>query len=214
MSDSQNDKEETIRMSDLSKPVIETISNLGITTMKDVACMIAQQMFPESKHKTAQRRVYDVISILIAAGIIIKDKKNLSINPSYRSKIYRPNEKTAEFIEKSHQLASTLLLIRRNSKFNRPQMTTSLPSIFIGCDKSTKGKITREFSGHELKIESSKKPTFYSSIDVIDKMNFTRSDEINALMSTSEYYKIGLLYKELFTMEETKKVENSLFAAD
>ena len=72
-------------MSELPKPVMDTVRKLGCSTMKEISEIMTKDMLLDSKAKTAQRRIYDVISILTAAGYLTKNQKYISINNNYAS---------------------------------------------------------------------------------------------------------------------------------
>ena len=79
---SANDTKDKICLKSIAPKLMELMREIRTTTSESLASMLIQRLFIENQnmnaHDTVKRRIYDVINVLSAAGIIEKVGKKLT----------------------------------------------------------------------------------------------------------------------------------------
>lgn len=176
-------------LNNISAPILDIIKSKKSTTFEKVADNLLADLnlskVDYGKEKTFRRRVYDVINVLVASGIIEKQNKDITfvgynpgitvipVDPAAAEHESQIREKEKKLMNSIKLLVGLSLLLKRNKIRPRPPTTISLPALMFSYNKNSKGKVVRSIDGRQLTITSSTVPSFYGQIDVINKIKFT-----------------------------------------
>ncbi|EAX96293.1 hypothetical protein TVAG_264170 [Trichomonas vaginalis G3] len=172
----------------LAPRLLELLLELGETTSESIATILINNLIQENPHsfsqETVRRRIYDVINVLSATGIIEKDGKKLNWrglkrqNPGAEAEqAPKPNApsplvlKQRSLFLKLRILAAYKALIQKNFPNRKPP--NALPArVMVFGTASNEIKTTR-LGRHEIKIELRERPThFFSPTDIILHVQF------------------------------------------
>ena len=172
----------------VASSVYKIIQEKKQTTFPDVAdsfCKIAQDANLDSANdqRTMRRRVYDVLNVLCAAGIVTKEQKMIRYNdkmsqslPSENSDLaaikQRLREKENILVERATLLMFFKLLFQRNRQIEKPPNVIHLPAIFIGINGHQGRKIDQKPDGTRLEIFTQTSPQFFAQIDLFRSLSF------------------------------------------
>ena len=172
-------------LNNLSARVLNFIEKNPSTSFTEVADTIMEDISgDENKNsdKTTRRRVYDVLNVFYAAGIITKDSKSIQYHPlsqnlynefvpeSEQEIAQRCREKKQFLLQKISLILSYKSLIERNQTKNRPPSAIQLPALLVGFDKNVYGGSQSALDGRKLEIHASQNPQFFSPMDVLSKI--------------------------------------------
>ena len=220
-------KQASVSLSAISGPVLEIVKSKGPLSFPEVADeFIASQgldgLSKEKQEKSVKRRIYDVLNVLLACNLVMKDEqKKVSIYtpnanqttpdlvPKEEVKKLHKNrvqEKTKILIGKTRLLIYYQLLIARNQSMLRPAGNVQMPVIVVGYP-SQDGTIRRSFDGHELTISSSISPLFFSPENIFKKLKFDQKIQITYLRSMNIF---GPLEREILDQITNEEEQQSL----
>jgi hypothetical protein len=178
-------REKPLCLNNLAASVMKFIEATQVTTFQDVADRLVLEVsrLPgESKgEKTTRRRVYDVLNVFLAAGLIERSGKSIRLcvppdgaddeaadSDEGRSIMNGCEEKQRLLKDKIRLLAAYKGLVARNMALQRPRSTVKLPSIFIGFNTNISGSSNTSLDGRRFEIQSSGKPVFYSPMEILE----------------------------------------------
>jgi hypothetical protein len=178
--------------------------DLGTTTSEDIANIIIEKTMRSDPNiriqDTIRRRIYDVINVLSAAGVIDKVGKQLvwqGRHQPQRSGVFtgdmvnndetRIGGKEKLLREKIGLLTRYKALLRRN--FSRPPKADaiSLPVILIGITEPTQASLTQPLDRCELDIRSKNPLSFLSPAEILQRIDLPK-DSIREILSASPDY--------------------------
>ena len=217
-------KENLISLSSISDPVLQIVKEKGPLSFPEVAnCFLLQQNFPPEeiqKHaKNIKRRISDVLNVLLACNVLIKDgKRKVKIFTSQQKRSIpdfiaeeevkkiqnnRIQEKMQHLISKTRLLIYYTLLIDRNKTITRTAENVQMPAIIIGYSKDD-GKINRKLDGKELTVYSTVSPLFFSPENIFHKLGFTVANQV-ALLKAIRY--LGPVEKEIIEAIKNDQID-------
>lgn len=181
-----NTQNSTLPLSALSSVILSIIRAKQTTTFSEVADLVIQNYntnIDNGNDKTTRRRVYDVLNVFLAAGLIIKESKNIHIVHSQNSKASMVPDEDKQLYSKCEQLRESVIrklkayllyrsLIERNQSKNRPSGSIQLPAIFIEFPND-KGVSELSLDQKTLEINAEQHPSFYSPVDVLSNINLS-----------------------------------------
>ncbi|OHS94122.1 hypothetical protein TRFO_11411 [Tritrichomonas foetus] len=179
--------------------VYSTLEKKQQTTFVEVADSILMEISPDQvdqsgDQRTMRRRVYDVLNVLCAAGIITKDQKIISFNPyminslspssnDLREMKDRITQKERILVERATLLLFYKLLINRNSTTQRPPTTIQLPAMFVGFGNAGNGEVKRSLDGTRLEVVAQSPPLYFSPVDLYNTLGFREEQQIACIRS-------------------------------
>ena len=177
-------------IANISPPILNVIKSKESISFIEVGDIIVQhcqnEVKDEKRERTLRRRVYDVINVMSAAGVIEKNGKFLHYRPEgYLNECQsneeehnsRIQEKEKLLLSKIRQLVFHTLLIEKNQMRPKPTNAVSLPFMLVGFIDISSGSVSRSLDGKQLSVYSKSIPYFFSHVDVFKKMGFTLSDQ-------------------------------------
>lgn len=191
-----------LSLNNLSLAVMDIIKRNETISFKEVADKIINEMHKQSldeanTERTIRRRVYDVLNVFFAADIISKDNKMIKykltatltpstpIPPRLQSLYERCEQKHEILMMKLKLLLSYQSLITRNASIARPSKVIHLPLMIVGFNSNIDGGSNRSLDGKSLEIHASENPTFYSPMNIFDKMQIPFDQFKEILKKTS-----------------------------
>ena len=211
-------------LNNLSALVLKFLKKNQTTTFSKVADMviheISQTYGDVSVDKTTRRRVYDVLNVFLASGLITKEGKTIQFHQNSKNGISLNNENSndnelsnedeelmAINNEKKQQLISKIKLyltyrslILRNHSILKPPNAIHLPAIIIGFNSSLEDISQRYQNGHTLEIQTTDNPIFYSPNDIFKTMSFPIESQRQIFKELKGFEKIE---KEVFDVNES-----------
>ena len=189
-------------LNQISSLVISIIKSKQITTFQEVTDLVLAQTQAQKdsdKDRTSRRRIYDVINVCVAAGIVRKENRNIIYQPTAPNSEEAETSKEAELYNSCNELTNGIIsklqifllyksLIERNQNVNRPPNAVQLPAIFVGFP-SDKGESNLSLDGKDLEIQSDQDPTFYSPVDVFHAAGISIDQQRNFLRCSPPFNK-------------------------
>jgi hypothetical protein len=185
-----------LSLNHLAASVLQFIESRQFTTFQEVADRVGIEVSPHGQEaiseRTARRRVYDVLNVFLASGLVVREGKSIryqrledtdplgavsadeSVPPALQ-------EKARTLHEKVRTLVGYETLIRRNAGRDRPPSTIQLPAIIVGFSSSILGGCRSALDGKSLEIHASENPLFYSPMNVFQRIGFTNADHRETL---------------------------------
>ena len=131
-------------LNQISSLVISIIKSKQTTTFQEVTdCVLANQLNQKDsdKGRTSRRRIYDVINVCEAAGLVKKENKALIYQPLIECHTEETQNEN-KLLEKCQELTNSITsklrifllyksLIERNQRLRRPPKAVQLPAIFV-----------------------------------------------------------------------------------
>jgi hypothetical protein len=168
------------------------------TTFQEVADQVVRELGLDPRdvenERTLRRRVYDVLNVFVAMGLVIKEGKSIRYRPSetlFRRTVSSANLQDKEIrirsleldlIGKSRILVGWELLISRNRSLPRPTVTIPVTkTLFVGFKSASDGCYDQALDGHKITVHSESPPDLFSPLEVIDKLNFTLEDRYSII---------------------------------
>ena len=201
-SDQSHTANQQISLNRISSLVISIIKTKQITTFQEVTDLVLEQTQANKdsdKDRTSRRRIYDVINVCVAAGIVRKENRNIIYQPNGANSEESDAEKQAKLYNSCNELTNSILsklkiyllyksLIERNQNVMRPPNAVQLPAIFVGFP-SDKGESHLSLDGKDLEIQSDQDPTFYSPLDVFQAAGINIDQQRNFLRCSPPFDK-------------------------
>lgn len=170
----------------LAEDVLHFIQERTNTTFQEVADMIVSKTHKDdsSNEKTTRRRVYDVLNVFAAAGLISKEARSIKYQPlahiseldnlSPQDKDLAKNceDKRTLLMQRIKLLLSYKALIMRNKQVSRPVNAVQMPVIMVGFNNNILGESYSSLDGKSVEMSASEGPIFYSPMDVFSKLQF------------------------------------------
>jgi hypothetical protein len=184
----------------LARQTLDVMRELGTATSDDLATVTVRRLKlsggGSSGDETIRRRIYDVINVLSAAGVIDKVGKQLvwhgsrpTLPPLTREGLgVSPSDsrilsKERDLREKMTLLVLYKALVQRNFlRHAVPDGAIYLPAMIIAIKGSGKDLLTQFSNQLELEIKSSPKITFFSPKDILPKIGLPL-DSIKQLLA-------------------------------
>ena len=196
-------KTPTVSLTGISEPVLEIIRMKGPLTFVEVADDFIQNNVTNvdehsKQEKNVRRRIYDVLNVLLACNMIVKDPENKKVklfdrnlllikdktfayDEIFRRQTSRIEQKTQMLISKTRLLIYYRLLLERNRNSMRPTENVQMPTIILGYTDVENGKICRSLDGQTLTIISQYKPNFFSPENIFRRLSFPKEWQISVL---------------------------------
>lgn len=184
----------------LAPPTVEVLKELGTTSSEDAATYIISQLSKSSHNEisgqdTIRRRIYDVINVLSASGIIDKVGKQIvwrgfqiynpkeikitnSISPVVEQRIAN---KEKSLREKVRLLTLYKVLIARNFIPKTPKNAVYLPSIIIGVENPDRDILTPLPIRSDLEILTKSPLLFISPLEILQGIDLDKTS-IHAIL--------------------------------
>jgi hypothetical protein len=170
---------------------LEVMRELGTSTSEDIATMIINSFTRTnpnlSGQETIRRRIYDVINVLSAAGVIDKVGKQVVWRGGRRSLPAGPRQippadpseervrsKEQMLCDKVRLLTLYKVLIARNFAREPSPDMFNLPVILIGIRDTGKTTFTHSINRCELEIRSHKSMLFLAPSDILKKIGLPK----------------------------------------
>jgi hypothetical protein len=180
-----------------------------------VAALGQHEVGSASEQQTLRRRVYDVLNVFCAAGLVTKDSKAITLRPisappSMPSEATQPVRsrlaiKEATLIERAQLLIYNKLLIDRNRRRMRPPFAVQLPAIFVAFKDVGNGEIKRALDGGKLEIVANSAPLFFSPMNVFQLLQFGIQGQLECLRTMP---KLAGLEAKLFPKVDGEEMPN------
>jgi hypothetical protein len=185
----------------LSSLVLSILRETETIPFEDVADRLLSQIpgGPEPPdHRTLRRRVYDVLNVFCATGIVAKDNKILRYQPrgcvlaplDPQNPVQQAKErllvKEAVLAEKGRLMILYKLLIRENCQRKRPSTAVQLPSLFAGFRDVGNGEVKRSLDCSRLEVVATSPPKFFSPMNVLGELRFAIDSQIACLREMPE----------------------------
>ena len=142
-----------------------------------------------------KKRIYDVIQILEATGIILKNGKTLTFqNPDFskRQSFRMITEKERQVLKKEEELMQRLniltkfkAIITKNTLINRPNESITLPFILIAI-KDPNATYQQSFDKRSLDINVKDIHSFLSPLNIVQKTEIDK-DIVKTIWENSKY---------------------------
>ena len=201
-----------ICLNNLSSIVLSIIRNKQISTFNEIADLVisSQNLFNDNLIQTTiRRKIYDILNILLATGIIQKENKQIFFKPLQPFQI---PESEIPLLQKCEYLQNILItkiktlilyraLIERNQNLPKSNNIIQLPAIFLGLNDIS-SNINRNLDGKKLEIIGKNSPMFFSPNDILEKINLPlqKQKEIifkkSPILSKLEPFIIPNVYEE------------------
>jgi hypothetical protein len=157
------------------------------TTFQDVADEVVRELGLDARdvenERTLRRRVYDVLNVFVAMGLVLKEGKSIRYREgrgSTESSVSstgledKVHSMELDLIGKIRILVGWQLIISRNRRLSRPRVTIPVArTLFVGFKQISDQCYDHTSNGHRVIVHSESPPTIYSPLEVIDKMDFT-----------------------------------------
>ncbi|KAK8833990.1 hypothetical protein M9Y10_025551 [Tritrichomonas musculus] len=204
MTDAKKQKNK-ICLKNLAPHTMELIRDLKTTTSEDIAtCIIEKLTFQNPGLKgqdTIKRRIYDVINVLSAAGVIDKVGKqiiyqgtspffkSIPVNSSVLSEsdIKRIQNKEKLLESKIALLTLFKALIQRNFILPEPENRIKLPAILVGVKEPSSTILKHPLVRTEIEFTSKEPMVFLAPSEVLMKINLPK-ESIKAFLEASPDY--------------------------
>lgn len=190
-------------LANMSSKVLQILKENGSTTFTAVADLIVEDVQSSTdttnNQRTTRRRVYDVLNVFHAAGLITKDSKTITFNPYDHTTIFkggsndssqieaRINTKQKALLDKIKLLIYYKLLIERNKKRQRPTNAIQLQALFVGFDDVGNGQAKRSLDGRQLEIVANSPPQFFSPMMIFERMTFSPESQLGILQNMPNF---------------------------
>jgi hypothetical protein len=172
--------------------ILEESNSTSFAEVADriIATIGAEEVGTQSEQRTLRRRVYDVLNVFCATGLIVKDNKFIQYRPilgtGKQSDVGHQIQarvllKEATLAEKTKVFLGYKLLIARRREQARPPNAIQLPSIFVAFVDIGNGHVQRAFDGSRLEIIAHSPPRFFSPMGLFEKMGFPPDEQIACL---------------------------------
>lgn len=170
-------------LSSLAEDVLHFIQERTNTTFQEVADMIVSKD-DSSNEKTTRRRVYDVLNVFAAAGLISKEARSIkyqplahiseldNLSPQDKDLAKDCEDKRTMLMQRIKLLLSYKALIARNKQVARPVNAVQMPVIIVGFNNNILGESNSSLDGRSVEMNASENPIFYSPMDVFAKLQF------------------------------------------
>lgn len=204
MTDAKKQKNK-ICLKALAPHVMELIRDLKSTTSEDIATCIIEKLTIQNPglkgQDTIKRRIYDVINVLSAAGIIDKVGKQIiyqgtspffktiPANSSVLSESDIQRIKAKEKLLQSKIALFTLfkVLIQRNFNVPEPENRIKLPAILVGVKEPSSTILKHPLVRTEVEFTSKEPMVFLAPSEVLTKINLPK-ESIKAFLEASPDY--------------------------
>jgi hypothetical protein len=199
----------------LAPHTFEVMRELGTGTSEDIATLILNRLMGTnpalSGQETVRRRIYDVINVLSAAGVIDKVGKQIIWRGSQRPFIPLPtgsiadvriSSKEALLRDKVALLALHKALLKRNFVRQPGPDAVSLPVILIGIKDPSKTTFTQSLNRTDLEIKSTRDLVFLSPSDILFRAAVSRESARSILALSPELARYGQRLLDEETTEE------------
>jgi hypothetical protein len=189
-------------LSNVASMVLSIIEKAATTTFSGVADQIVAAIGPAeagsaSEQRTLRRRVYDVLNVFCAVGLVTKDSKGIAFQQTGVPRLRASSDaaqqakarlavKEGVLVEKANMLLSHRLLIERNQTRRRPPTAVQLPSIFVAFSNAGRGEIKRALDGGKLEIVAESPPMFFSPMNIFHTMRFGVESQIACVRAAPE----------------------------
>jgi hypothetical protein len=148
-----------------------------------------------SDQRTLRRRVYDVLNVFSAMGLIVKDSKSIRYRIAEPQKSVDAREqararlllKEKILADKARLLLGHLLLIERNRGRVRLGNAIQLPVLFVAFGDVGDGQVQCALDGRWLEISAGSPPRFFSPMNLFDAFRFSVEDQTRMLRQFPEF---------------------------
>jgi hypothetical protein len=188
--------------------------DLGSATSEDIATIVINRLMASnptlSGHDTIRRRIYDVINVLSAAGLIDKVGKQIVWRGSRQTILAAARPQPALGDAKSRASGKEMLLqnkvalltlyktlLKRNFERDPPPDAIALPVIFIAVKDHTKTTFKQSLTRGDLEIRSTRNLKFMAPGEVMMRLALSKATARTILEMSPELVPYGqLLFPE------------------
>jgi hypothetical protein len=193
----------------LAPHTLDVMRELGTTTSEDIANVIIDKLTRTtpnlSGQETIRRRIYDVINVLSAAGVVDKVGKQIVWHGGRRAPNARPNaapratgDDDARIAAKERMLRDKVslltlykALIKRNFAHEPAADVLGLPVILLGIKDADKTTFTQSLNRCELEVRSTGGLVFMAPSEILQKINLERKTVKGILDLSPELARYG-----------------------
>jgi hypothetical protein len=207
---SQRDEKHSLTV--MSATVLSVLRAKQSASFADLAADVVQifgrnNPDEEINERTITRRVYDVLNVFVAAGVVKKEGNLIRIpteqrmapgaqdGDEIRAVKARLALKEAALLEKARLLLYYRLIIQRNQSQARPLAAFELPVICVALRDTKNGHARRTLNGSRLEIVTKADPMFFSPMELFDQLKFSVESQMALARATPE---IAALEPRLF----------------
>lgn len=208
MSDGTYSNPKSMSLHSLSSEIMAIISGKKNTNLREVTELVVRscsKTSDPSSDTTTKRRVYDVLNVFMAAGLIEKGKviklippkqitDDLEMNKQEREAFLSCKKKQKELVEKVRILLYYKALIEKNEKEAKPEKSIPLPAIFLTSHVNQTKKISKQ--GNDLNISLSHVDCIFSPEDIFLPLNLNMESQKEFLQNNE---KLTFLKELIFT---------------
>jgi hypothetical protein len=209
----------------MSSLVLSAVQAKPVTSCAEIADDILRVLSPRNpdakgNQRTITRRVYDVLNVFAAAGLVSKTdaevrfqpgaapSRRVEINEQVRAAKSRIAVMEAALAERAQILIYYRLLIERNHGRPPPVPAFAMPVMFVGFRDIDQGQVKRVLDGSRLEIAARSAPIFFSPLTVFEKMRFGVDTRVRMLRRTPEIAALEpLLFPDASQPREARKTE-------
>jgi hypothetical protein len=193
----------------LAPHTLDVMRELETTTSEDIANMIIDKLTrttpSRSSQKTIRHRIYDVINVLSAAGVVDKVGKQIVWHGGRQAPNARPNaapratgDDDARIAAKERMLRDKVslltlykALIKRNFAHEPTADVLGLPVILLGIKDAAQITFTQSLNRCELEVRSTGGLVFMAPSEILQKINLERKTVKGILDLSPELARYG-----------------------
>lgn len=198
LTDSLGSQNKPVTLNTISSITLNIIRSKQTTTFSEVADLVIKNCtgnIETGNEKTTRRRVYDVLNVFLAAGLIKKEAKNINYVQNSETQNNQPiSEEDSQLANQCEQLRESVInklkayllyrsLLERNYNKSRPTESVQLPAIFVEFP-TDKGVSELSLDQKTLEITADQHPTFYSPVDILSSINLSIESQRELVRST------------------------------
>jgi hypothetical protein len=172
--------------------ILKASNSVGFAEVADrvISTIGASEVDTPCEQRTLRRRVYDVLNVFCAMGLIAKDNKFIRYRPLVASGKQTDSGTQIQsrlLVKESRLTAKTRLFLGYQLLLaghrERPRLPNAiqLPSIFVAFGDVGNGHVQRAFDGRRLEIIAHSPPRFFSPMDLFERMAFPAEEQIGCL---------------------------------
>jgi hypothetical protein len=179
---------------------LDVMREFGTSTSEDIATIIINKLLRTNPNLTCQetirRRIYDIINVLSAAGLVDKVGKQVVWHPARRPiappAADAPSEASQDALrakerllcDKIRMLTLYKVLIKRNFVREPAPTAFPLPVIFLGVRDAGRTTFTQSLNRCELEIKCQRDALFLAPCDILQKVGLPR-ESVEGILALS-----------------------------
>jgi hypothetical protein len=185
----------------MSSTILTIMKTQPLSTFQEVADEVVREVGSEigdsENERTLRRRVYDVLNVFVAAGLVEKDGKTVryrgsavceSCGSSVNSLRQKVHNLEIDLQSKVRVLIGWELMVFRNRvSCESPSLKVPVKeTFFFGFRESSVEYYDQALDGRKITIHCHSSPGLFSPLEVIDKVGFNEEDRFRILEQHEE----------------------------